>query len=84
MSRIQRIQSKKRNWREAKTDQYDEKRIKLPKIRNRREEFQQYLQEFGNYDDIQQYVCEDGEGDIESIGIEHQLGNGDDGDPLDD
>jgi len=48
MSRSQRNKNYKKNWRESKQNyqEYD-KRIKLPKSKNRKSEFEHYLNEFG-------------------------------------
>jgi ADP-heptose:LPS heptosyltransferase len=51
MSRIQRQKRYKKNWRESKNLDDRDRRIKLPKSKNRREEFEEYLEEFGGYSD---------------------------------
>ncbi len=47
MSRSQRNKHYKKNWRESKNTFHEEKRIKLSKSTNRREEFNDYVKEFG-------------------------------------
>ena len=48
MSRSQRNKHYKKNWKESRQDYKEfDKKIKLPKTKNRREEFNHYLDEFG-------------------------------------